>query len=244
MNQKRTLEDLSPDATVEQIVAAGVNSGDLLASIGLDPEKHGAQTLRSVCRKREWSEVEVLKWLKKKDNAHAKNGKEEDLTNDIDTLCAYLQEHYHQKNISLLNEIEKAFPRVMKMHADRYKQLETAQRYFDSFTEILGLYYKFEEKKFFPLAKKVIERKSKVLDGTTRKLKRCFEIIERDQNRLSNKMKLIRLEETGLENTRDASMTLRIMNQNMELLFNSLYDEFEFEQQLLIPKIENIIDSI
>lgn len=239
MNRRQSLEELTPDATVGQIVNAGTDSEDLLASIGLNPEKYMDRTLRSVCQERKWSEVELLEWLRKKDDSQVQDERPRyKEKNDFKFLSSQLVGHFHVKSRGLLEEIDNAFPRVHQVHGNQYLWLKNMKWHFDSFKEAVRLFYKFEEEQFLPLARNVMDQKSSLLHGTVQRIDRCFDIVSRDHNRLTGLMKTIRIKANYFENPSDACTTLRIMNQNFELLFDSIDDQFEFEQQSLIPKIE------
>lgn len=64
MKSEKTLTRLTPEATINKIISADQHAAELLASIGMNPEQHESQTLRSVCQQRQWNEEELLKWIK------------------------------------------------------------------------------------------------------------------------------------------------------------------------------------
>lgn len=60
-----TIQKLTPEATLDQIISANSNAPHLLQSIGLDPSGQADKTLRQVCLEKQWNEVEMLEWIKK-----------------------------------------------------------------------------------------------------------------------------------------------------------------------------------
>lgn len=242
MNKVSSLSKLTPDATLSEIVAVDRKAGELLASIGLNPDNHKNQTLRSVCQQRQWSEVEVLRWVKKQRSLL--NGKrsemkqkEADFGDDLSRWCEYLVDAFHSKNVELLTEIENNFPRVHQIHGNQYPWLKNMQWHFERFDEALRMYYEFEEKKFYPLLLKLYNTKGELLHGTIRKLERCLGIVEKDQQRLSRFMRTLSDHGHGFKSPEGACSTLRIVNQDFRTLFNGLKKQFEIEKKFLLPII-------
>src|SRR5699024_12848975 len=84
MDTDLSLKKLTPDATLAQILMADKDAAHLLTSIGLDPSAHMEETLRAVCSQRQWSEVEVMKWLKNKHASGISNSKENGISAESD----------------------------------------------------------------------------------------------------------------------------------------------------------------
>lgn len=251
MDHKLSLLQLTPEATIQEITSAGTYSADLLASIGLDPKKYRHQTLRSVCRQMKWSEHEVLKWLKQKDQASTtRNRADIEVYEGLDeaslpTLCDYLVQHFHQHNRALLGETITSLEQVEFNCNMPYKHKESSliAPLFYSMEETVMLYLKFEEQKFIPLAQKLTGDTSKLLDGTFRKLRKGFDIIERDQKRIQQLMKKILKKASIFQNPGDAISSVRTVTKNTKLLFSSLNQQFDFEKNVLLPEIKNFITS-
>jgi iron-sulfur cluster repair protein YtfE (RIC family) len=241
MKTDQSLNNMTPEATISQIIEANNTAGELLASIGLPLSKHEDETLRSVCQQRKWSEVEVLDWIKKyatSTNGEASQKSDPSLpeSSDYTEWTSFLHDHYIAENQSLLNELSQSFPRVLKIHGNQYPWLKTIKWHFDTFKEALEMYYKFEQKKFFPLVEQLSTNKKKSINhGAVQKIEKSFSITERDQDRLERQMKTIRDKGNEFQNPGNACSTLRIQNQNFELLFSKLKEQFEIEQQHLIP---------
>ncbi|HET6528421.1 MAG TPA: hypothetical protein VFG39_06690 [Balneolaceae bacterium] len=246
MKKDSTLAKLTPDATLSQITAEHQYAGELLTSIGLNPSAHKNQTLRSVCQQRQWSEVEVLKWLKKQHrsgyrSSTEENRKETNFGNNVDQWCEYLLDDFHAVNLELMEEIKEGLPRVHKIHGNQYVWLKNMQWHFDRFDEALVMYYEFEEKRFFPLAETLQNARGELLDGTIRKLQRCLKIADKDQSRLHTLMKNLTQNSNGFENPDGACSTLCILNQNFKSLFNALDKQFKIEQEALFPAVKTMI---
>jgi hypothetical protein len=65
MKSSQSLTNLTTGATIDQIIKSDPKAGVLLTSIGLSTEAHENETLRSICKQRQWSEVEIMGWVKK-----------------------------------------------------------------------------------------------------------------------------------------------------------------------------------
>lgn len=248
MKKEFTLAKLTPDATLSQIIAADRQAGELLASIGLNPFDYENQTLRSVCRQRQWSEAEVLKWIKKqRRSGYGKPADESpdeaDFGNNAAQWGEYLLNNFHASNLTLVKEIKEGLPRVHKIHGNQYVWLKNMQWHFERFDEALAMYYEFEEKRFFPLAKTLQNARGDLLDGTIRKLERCLKIADKDQNRLHSLMKTLTQNSNRFKNPDGACSTLCILNQNFKNLFTSLDKQFKIEQNMLLPAVQAMIKT-
>lgn len=247
MNTHSALANLTPEATIEEIITADRKAGDLLASIGMEPTSHKGETLRSVCQQLKWSEEEVLAWIKK--NRIAGNGLEQkqekadklDAEDDITQWCQHIVDEYHPQLLSLLGEITHDFPRINKIHGNQYTWLKDMQWPLEKFDDKLQFYTYFESQKFFPLFENLNEGKRGIMDGTIQKVKRGMGIIEEDQKELENLMRRIKRKGNQLNNPSGACSTLRILNYNLKKLFSVLNEQFELERQKLLPLVRSKI---
>lgn len=250
MDQIKEQKALTPDATIQQIIDTHHEAEELLSSIGLQPSRHSKETLRSVCQQRTWSEVEVLQWLKKHSstrNGEASNNSEEVVLDKNSTLkkwTAFLEESFIAPNQSLLEEINENFPRIRKIHGNQYPWLKIMKWHYDKFRDAIGMYYAFEQEKFFPLIGRLNNNSNNNLSyGTIQKLEKSFNVIERDQRRLRNLMKTIREKGNQFENPGNACSTLRIQNENFKILFSQLEKQFELEKDLILPRTKGEIKA-
>lgn len=250
MSKDHTLEKLTPEATIRQIVSTNNEAGKLLASIGLSPKSHGDETLRSVCQQLQWSEAEVLKWVKK----HSSKNDEAVLENDAEAIpgksfslkawTEYLEKTYILSNLTLLGELEESFPRIHKIHGNQYPRLKYTEEYFSTFKEVLTFYYEFEKEKFFPLVDRLANfQKGSVNHGTIRKLKKSFGVLEKDRNRLKDLMTTIRKKAKKFQNPGLACSTLRIQNENFKTLFEKLEEQFQVEREQFIIRVKEEIEA-
>lgn len=249
MNKEQNLEKLTPDATIDQIVSINGEAGKLLASIGLSPKQHADETLRSVCQQRQWSEAEVLHWVKKhsakNDGAVTENEVETvpDKTTSLNIWIEFLDKTFIRPNRALLVELEDSFPRIHKIHGNQYPRLKYTEEYFSTFNELLNFYYEFEKEKFFPIVNRLVNvQKRAVNHGTIRKLQKSFAVLEKDRNRLEDLMATIRNRANNFKNPGLACSTLRIQNENFKTLFENLREQFRLEKERFVPKVKEEID--
>ncbi len=249
MSNNESLKGMTPDATIGEIVSVEKNAGALLSSIGLSHESHKAKTLRSVCQQKQWSEVEVMKWLKKnqENNGVQKSIKNEeklpDLGDNLLKWCEYLEQDFLTKNTELLDDINRDFPRVHKIHGNQYEWLKNMQWYLDKLEEKLNYYFYFQRNKLFPLLNELEDSKKKVLHGTITKINNGLKIIEEDQNKILDLIDTTEKKGQGLENPEGACSTLRILNYNVKTLFSSLRKQIELERQHIIPLVKQKLAS-
>lgn len=245
MEAPESLTNLTPDATIEEIVSVNEKAGELLASIGLPVSEHEDETLRSVCQQKQWSEAEVLSWVKKHsrnsgedpDADTAKPGSSE--TPELTEWTRYLRDNFISANQKLLEELNESFPRVLKIHGNQYPWLKEVRWHINKFGESLEMYYAFEEKKFFPLIEQISsDNAGKLNHGSVQKLEKSFSIIEDDQDRMNEQMSIIRKNCNEFENPAGACSTFRIQNKNFTTLFSRLHNQFEVENNHLIPGIK------
>lgn len=250
MKSRHTLSKLSPDATLSQIITADQKAANLLASIGLDLSRFEHKTLREVCAQKQWSEEEVMEWIKsnqqqKDDEAkESPTGQETDLKNDLSKLCRYLEEEYHSRVYGLLSEVHDDFPRVYKIHGNQYSWLKDAAWHFKELHETLVMSFNFREKKFFPLIRQLHNKQAGVLDGTVRKLKRSVGLITKDQEKIVRHIKAIRTISERFDIPEGTCSTLRILVHNFKALFSGLEKQFDMEKRFLIPAVRQKVRMI
>lgn len=250
MIMEKVREELTPEATIQQIIDTHREAEGLLSSIGLQPSQHSEETLRLVCQQRTWSEVEVLEWIKKHSSTtdgEALNNSEgvvPDKDAPLTKWTTYLEESFIRPIRSLLEEIDGNFPRIRKIHGNQYLWLKTMKWSYDKFREALSMYYTFEQEKFFPLIKQLKNNSNNNLNhGTIQKLERSFDVIERDQRRLRNLMKNVQEKGNKFENPGNSCSTFRIQNENFKILFSQLENQFEVEEDQLLARIKEEIKA-
>ncbi|NGP75112.1 hypothetical protein G3570_00590 [Balneolaceae bacterium YR4-1] len=252
MNSNQSLSQLTPDATIGQIIHANNEAGKLLASIGVSLSKHRGETLQSVCQQQNWSESEVLDWVKK--HTERTNGDtqhhpavSEPSQPDINRLVHWtelLDRDFITPIQYLLEELKQSFPRVLTIHGNQYTWLKNIKSHFGQFRENLGMYFEFERKKFFPLIKQLSTSKKKNLNhGVIQNIDCSIGIIQRDQDRLQRQMNTIRIKSNDLDNPRNACFTHRIQNKNFSILFGKLEKQFQIESGDLLPAIQKELQA-
>jgi iron-sulfur cluster repair protein YtfE (RIC family) len=247
MKSENTLTRLTPEATIDQIISADQHAAELLASIGMSPEQHESQTLRSVCQQRHWNEEELLKWIKKnhkdKDCVNIEN-EDPDFEGDVSKWCNYIEGVVHPCITNLLNEIERDFPRVQLIHGNQYPRLKNMDWLFHEFKEDLKRYISFEQQTLIPLASELHNRKESILYGKVKDLKRSVQILESDRAEITNIMDTIDEHSHQFKNPEGACTTMRIMNKNFINLFDRLEKYFRLENDRLFPLIKDQIESL
>ncbi|NGP88731.1 hypothetical protein [Fodinibius halophilus] len=248
MDNSQSLKDLTPDATIGQIINAEKNAEELLTSIGLSPEHHKPETLRSICQQKKWSEVEILQWLKKNQQNNGEQNVDNNkglpnLNDNLKRWCNYLKKHFITKNSGLLDEISSDFPRIHKIHGNQYQWLKNMQPHLEKLEEKLTYYFYFQRHKLFPLLHELNSSKKKILHGTTTKIESGIHIIEEDHNEIIDFIETIEQKGQGLKNPEGACSTLRILNYNIKALFSSLKKQIEIERDHFIPLVKQKLNS-
>lgn len=244
---QNVLSRLTPEATVRQIVSADYNAASLLASIGMKPEQHKSQTLRSVCRQYRWNEEELLTWIKKSSSRKTQNDPEPgkpDSGNDVSGWLNYLSETIQPRISQLLHDIEADFPRVHQVHGNQYPRLKNMSQHFNNLKELLERHIIFERETLFPLASELNELEESVLYGKVKNLKRSIEVVKSDRPKISERMHKLREQADDFNIPDGACTTLRIMNKNFIDLFNTLETYFSLEQNRFFPLLKRQIDQL
>lgn len=241
---------ITPDATIEEIISADKVVGQMLTSIGMQIENHTSETLRSVCQQLKWNEVEVLNWIKKnrisKSN-HKKKQVSPDSVNfgkDIAQWGNHIVAKYHSQTLSLLTEITRDFPRILKVHGNQYSWLKDINGPLQNLDDKLKFYTYFMGNTLFPLLSSLNNENKNLFYGTIQKIERGKDIMIEDQNAIWKLMETIEIKGKHLENPEGACSTLRILNYNLKKLFSSIRKEFAIEQEIIIPLIEERLSSI
>jgi iron-sulfur cluster repair protein YtfE (RIC family) len=243
MNNYQSLTSLTTGATIGQIIQSNPNAVDLLTSIGLSPDKHEHETLRSVCKQRQWGEVEILGWLKRQCFAKDEKNRTANFGPDLSGLSKYMTETFIIPNYTLLKDIKNDWPRVHQIHGNQYTGLKDVNWYFKVLSRALETYYKFEEKEFYPLVETLNDQKE-ILDDAAQNIKRSLQIIHENQRRLLGLMAIIREKGNDFKNPEGACSTLRILNQNFKMFFESLKGQFKIEQEKIIPALDQKMNSV
>lgn len=248
METNHSIAELTPDIRLSHLILVDPKAAEMLASIGLDPAEHEEETLRAVCKQRQWSEVEVLQWIKKHRLADEPVSKDDsfekpDLRKNIVRWCGFIEENTHSTILEVLNQVSKDFPRVMQIHGNQYPWLKNMKWHVEYFEDALRLYLTFEQKKFFPLIQKWQKTKGETLDGMIREVRRCATLIKRDQERLKNNMAILREKGNEFDSPNGACTTLRILNQKFKMLYSSLDKHFKVEQKTLLSLVQEKLDA-
>src|SRR5699024_5200771 len=98
--------------------------------------------------------------------------------------------------------------------------------------------------KFFPLVERLKEQSKKPLDGFLRKLNRCLDIIEEDQERLAAQMETIREKGGGFKNPTGTCSTLRILNHSFEQLEGGLEEQLQIAIEHIVPHLQQKLDEL
>ncbi len=250
MKAYQSLTNLTTGATINQIIKSDPKAGDLLTSIGLPAKDHENETLRSICKQRQWSEVEIMGWVKRhclpknSSDSQANDSRVTNHNRNFTSLTKYLHSSFIIPNLTLLKEINNDWPRVHALHGNQYPWLKNVNWHFDIFSQALKMYSEFEEKKFYPLVRELDNQEGEVLDGTIQKLKRSLQIITEDQRRLIDLMNTIRQKGNELKNPGEACSTLRILNQNFKMLFEHLEKQFEIEERDLNTLVKDKLKTL
>jgi iron-sulfur cluster repair protein YtfE (RIC family) len=246
----KELAQITPEATINEITSVNKQAAELLKSIGLSLSEHENETLQSICQQRQWSEDEVLQWVKKHsspangEQATSHSAQAPDEQSSLKKWSKYLEERFIDPNHELLEELTNSFPRIHKVHGIQYSWLKNMEWHFNKFREALTMYYQFERKKFLPLAERLHKSKrTNINHGTIRKLQKSFRIIKKDQDRLQRLMQTICNKGNQFENPEGACSTLRIQNKNFKILFAKLDQQFRVESEQIIPRIDEEIQA-
>lgn len=244
-----TIQELTPEATLHQIIAANSNAPYLLQSIGLDPSGQADKTLRQVCLEKKWNEVELLEWIKK-------NPPAEELKNGIDSLkkknrgiessaleiCNFL----NRKTLPVIEElfltIQTEYERVSKIHGMQHTWLNEAKWHVNELLSTLRFFIKFEKETFYPLVNELQQHGERILDGSAQNLKRSLNLIKDDHDLIKKKMQRINNISNHFHFDESACSTLRILCNRLETFFDVLTDHIEIEEKKLLPEIEKKLD--
>lgn len=235
-----TLRNITPDATVRQILEADEQAEELLASIGFSPRSHEAETLRAACRQKHWDEEEVLRWLKKN---HVSNGEGERPSppgedGDLGDWCPYMAKAYLDRNSELLAEIEKVFPRVRKIHGNQYLWLKQVSWHLEKLEDKLDWYMYFQRRKWFPLLGKLDASRRSPQYGTIKKIENSLELMEGDQQALLDLARDVENSSRGFHNPPGACSTFRILNHHLEQLCRSVRKQVTVEREHFFPRVK------
>lgn len=246
MSTEKTLNNLTPEATINQIISSGQNASKLLNSIDMKPEQFQDQTLRSVCQQRQWNEEEILNWIKKKHKGSEciTNALEKpDVNEDLSQWISWLSYSVQPCILELISDVSRDLPRVQLVHGNQYTWLKNVEWHFNNLNEQLNLYFSLESETLFPLADELSDRQESILNDKVSDMKRAFENLETYRPKVLEEMDNIREYSDGFKHPEGACSTFRVMNKNLTDLFAQLDSYFGIEQEQLFPLIKDQIHS-
>lgn len=246
MSSGKTLRNLTPETTIDQIISADKNTGNLLTSIGMKPELYPNQTLRSVCQQHKWNEEELLTWImKNQDNQECIKNESQNpnFGEDVAKWCSWLSKSIQPCIRELLSDIENDLPRVQLVHGNQYTWLKDIEWHFHKLNERLNRYFFLEEETLYPLAIELNNRRESILYGKVKDLIRSLEILESDHPKILNEINKIEEFSDGFRHPAGACSTLRIMNKNLADLSAQLKRYFSIEHEQLFPLIKGQLHS-
>lgn len=238
----RTLKQLTPESTLEQLISTDRQAANLLASIGMNPGLNRDRTLRSVCRDLQWNEEEVLQWVKKEIRRQECEAEPEE-AGSLEGISRELQQAMQPCLFDLIVEIENGLPRVHQIHGTQYPELKVVDWVFGELREALKQYLVFEKELFFPLVLEFSNLKESMLYGNVRKLGRSISILKEDQNTIRENMRRLEKKTGRFSPPEGSCSTLRILYRNLEALSVQLERYFSIENRQLFPKITSQIES-
>lgn len=242
MRTEKELINLTPEATINQIILSGQNASKLLKSIGMKPELFLDQTLRSVCQQLKWNEDEILNWINKRHNETEcimKNSIEPDFNEDLLQWCGWFSDSVQPCIRELSNDISRDLPRVQLVHGNQYTWLKNIEWHFKSLSDQINFYFSFISDSLFLQANEQTDQRRSVLIGKVNELEQAFEIMETNRPNIQEEMNKIRKFSDDFKHPDGACSTFRIMNKNLTDLFTQLDRYFTIEQEQLFPLIIN-----
>jgi iron-sulfur cluster repair protein YtfE (RIC family) len=242
----KTLNKLTPEATINQIISSYRKAAKLLNSIGMKPEQHRDQTLRSVCQQRQWNEEELLRWIKKN---HAEPEciksvpENPDFNEDLSHWCSWLSDSIQPCIRELITDVSRNLPRVQLVHGNQYTWLKNYEWHFTTLKEQLELYLLLERETLYPLAIELNDQRESILYGKVKDLIRSLEILESNHPKSLKEINKIEEFSDGFRHPAGACSTFRIMNKNLADLSAQLKNYFSIEQEKLFPLIKGQLYS-
>lgn len=249
MKTEDNTDELTPDAPLSQVVKGSKKAPELLRSIGLNPEQYADKTLRQVCKEKEWSEDELLKWIRRHDikspATHDAPLPVETFTQekDIDEICCWLEKNTLADISSTIAPLRQRFRYVRDGKADDTpgSWLKEASRDLEGLLSKLENYISFESETFYPLAIDIQKKREKLLDGNVQKLKRSVKIVEDDHAALKRQMNRIEKNGDGFQISDEAGSDMRILCEQLKKLFMDVEAHISIEHGRLLPKIDDML---
>ncbi|MDZ7721119.1 MAG: hypothetical protein U5K72_20020 [Balneolaceae bacterium] len=250
MKSETTLKNLSPEATLNQIISADEDTPQLLQSIGLNPNVDTEKTLRQVCFEKQWNEAELLNWIKKnrssntaiQNNGSKQKKKLPDFTS-ITEITEYLTSESLSTVSDLSSQIQNNYKRVSQVHGIQYPWLKEAEWHVFQLINTLSFYKKFETETFYPLAGELQKQKERMLDGNVQNLKRSMDVVKEDHKQMKKSLQRIKKMSGDFHFDESACSTLRILCNRLQSLHRTLSDHLKIEQEKLLPKIETKLEN-
>lgn len=145
----RTMNSLSIETTVGDIVRAAPARSRLFENLGIDYCCGGKKPLAEVCRSKGLDPATVVSMLAALDSAPETTGVNADAMS-LSGLCDHIQEVHHSYLYQELPRLDFMTRKVAAVHGDHEPRLNEVRQVFDTFQRELSLHAKAEDEKVFP----------------------------------------------------------------------------------------------
>ena len=229
--------------TVSDIVCSNYHAAGVFREYGIDFCCGGDFTLREACERKGISTEEVSgKLLDALEKREASDEQFQDWSPGL--LIDYIESRHHRFVRQKVYEIADYAKKVAHDHGQRHPWNITIYQDFLELSEDMLDHLEEEEKKVFPLIRKIEEMSNKgaAIDAdTVKKLHDGLELLHEDHEGAGNLMASIRQASNGFTPPDDACTKYRILYKNLAGFEEDLHKHVHLEKNLLFRKAQALV---
>jgi regulator of cell morphogenesis and NO signaling len=236
--------EINADTTIGRIVRHNYNTSRLFEKRQIDFCCGGDKTLEQACNEMNVDfgqlkrEIEELIMLDDWDSQYLDGL-------SPGALCDYIVNRHHQYIQVNAPLIKQRLQKLIEVHSSQYSQLFKIKRLFDDATDKLNIHMKKEELLFFPLIKtlyKDVKRRSNISVNTS-ELEELLILLVSDHDEEGERFTTIALLTNQYQIPSDGCHTFEVTYRVLEDFEKDLHKHIHLENNILFPKIENMINS-
>jgi len=222
---------LTPDATLQEIIAHNPFSEDLLTTIGVN-FTHSDKTLRQLCVERKWSEYEVLDWIITFQPGATIGHQAAD--REIVAISRSLLNNSTPRVHTLARDIQRDLRRVHDLHGNQITWLKSALWYIERLLESQASWWDFERETLFPQLTHLTDPSA---DLNVHELNHSLRKLDKTHRQIQHLTEKILTVSSDLRVNEFACSTLHILVSNLRHYFEALSSHIQLEKEELLPEV-------
>ncbi len=230
-----TMNSLSIDTTVGDIVRAAPARSRIFENLGIDYCCGGKKPLAEVCRAKGLDPATVVSMLAALDGAPDATSVNADAMS-LSGLCDHIQEVHHRYLYEELPRLDFMTRKVAAVHGDHEPRLHEIRQVFESFQTEISAHTKEEDEKVFPAVRR-LEATQDSTSATAASLKEMLAKLESEHEVAGSALERFRELTDGYTPPEWGCNTFRALYNGLAELEKHTHQHVHKENNVLFPKV-------